>query len=74
MKTNYTKYMLAVLLLVAGISPCATAQDAAGNVVLGIVPQEREQQLTVQQVAADTPPLRPVSVRATPCFPSPGTP
>ena len=55
MKTNYAKYILAVLLLVAGLTLRATAQDAAGNVVLGIVPQEREQQLTVQHVAADTP-------------------
>lgn len=44
-----------LLLLVAGLFLRAAAADAPGSVVLGIVPQERENQLVVRHVAEDTP-------------------
>ena len=44
-----------LLLLVAGLALRAAAADAPGSVVLGIVPQERENQLVVRHVAEDTP-------------------
>ena len=44
-----------LLLLVAGLFLRAAAADAPGSVVLGIVPQERENKLVVRHVAEDTP-------------------
>lgn len=44
-----------LLLLVAGLTLRAAAADTPGSVVLGIVPQERENKLVVRHVAEDTP-------------------
>lgn len=44
-----------LLLIVAGLTLRAAAAEAPGSVVLGIVPQERENQLVVCHVAEDTP-------------------
>lgn len=44
-----------LLLLVAGLFLRAAAAETPGSVVLGIVPQERENQLVVRHVAEDTP-------------------